>query len=90
MFPDFKELWQSFHAHGVEYLIVGAMLCAVIPFATPRHEGHLKADRNEQLERDWHEATNIMWAHFHLHGGSKTNVTTPKRRLVRPRDQCKV
>jgi hypothetical protein len=40
----------------------------------------LKMDRNDQLERDWHEATNIMWAHFHLHGGSTINVTTPKRR----------
>ena len=23
MFPDFKELLRSFHAHGVKYLIVG-------------------------------------------------------------------
>jgi hypothetical protein len=39
----------------------------------------LKMDRNDQLEKDWHEATAIMWAHFHLHGGSRINVTIPKR-----------
>ena len=42
----------------------------------------LKADRNEQREKDWQDATVAMWAHFHMHGGSRINVTTPTRRYA--------
>ena len=42
----------------------------------------LKADRNTQREQDFHDAAVAMWAHFHMHGGSRINVTTPERRYA--------
>ena len=40
----------------------------------------LNADRNEQRERDHHDAVTAMWAHFHMHSGSRIDVATPARR----------
>ncbi len=46
MFPDFKELLQSFHAHGVKYLIVGgyAVSFHAQPRATKDIDLFIKAD----------------------------------------------
>lgn len=46
MFPDFKELLQSFHAHGVKYLIVGgyAVSFHAQPRATKDLDIFVKAD----------------------------------------------